>query len=92
MCYPEDDDHPGDRLLSDYFGMRAFLPYEEYVEFMLPYGEWIRLFRANGLLIEDLVEIRPEAHAVSSYRDDVDRDPGTGAGQASRSGELRKTG
>ena len=49
------------------------MPYEEFVDFMLPYGEWIRLFRANGFLIEDLVEIRPEAQAVSSYRDDIDR-------------------
>ncbi len=73
MCYPEDDDQPGDRLLSEYFGMRAAIPYEGYVEFVLPYGEWIRLFRANGLLIEDLIEIRPEAQAVSSYRDDIDR-------------------
>ena len=73
MCYPENDDHPGDRLLAEYFGMKAFFPYEDFVDFMLPYGEWIRLFRANGLLIEDLVEIRPEALAVSSYRDDIDR-------------------
>ena len=42
--------------------------------FQLPYGDWIRLFRANGFVIEDLLELRPEPDATSSYRDDVDRD------------------
>jgi SAM-dependent methyltransferase len=73
MCYPEDSDHPQDRLLADYFGMWS-LPYEDYVEFMLPYGAWIRLFRAHGFAIEDLVEPRPKQGAVSSYRDEVDRE------------------
>jgi SAM-dependent methyltransferase len=73
MCYEEDGDHPGDRLVMDYFGMWS-LPWEGYVEFMLPYGAWIRLFRAHGFAIEDLIELRPTPDAKSSYRDDVDRD------------------
>ena len=73
MCYPEDSDNPQDRLLMDYFGMWS-LPYEDYVEFMLPYGAWIRLFRAHGFAIEELVEPRPKADAVSTYRDDTDRE------------------
>jgi hypothetical protein len=43
------------------------------VVFQLPYGEWIRLFRASGLEILDLIEPRPAADAASSYRDDEDR-------------------
>lgn len=73
MCYPEDDDHPGDRLLTDYFGMWA-LHCDGYTDFMLPYGAWIRLFRAHGFAIEDLIELRPKPDATSSYRDDVDRE------------------
>ena len=73
MCYPEDSDNPGDRLLMDYFGMWA-LPFEGYVDFMLPYGAWIRLFRAHGFVIEDLIELRPTPDAVSSFRDDSDRE------------------
>ncbi len=73
MCYPEDSDHPGDRLLADYFGMWA-LPFEGYVDFMLPYGAWIRLFRAHGFVIEDLIELRPTPDAASSFRDDSDRE------------------
>jgi SAM-dependent methyltransferase len=74
MCYPEDSDHPGDRLLLDYFSMWS-LPYEDgYTEFMLPYGAWIRLFRAHGFTIDDLIELRPGPDAESSYRDDADRE------------------
>ena len=73
MCYPDDSDSPGDRLLIDYFGMWS-LNYEGYVEFMLPYGAWIRLFRAHGFVVEDLIELRPGPEAISSYRDGSDRD------------------
>jgi SAM-dependent methyltransferase len=73
MCYPDEGDYPGDRLLTDYFGMWS-LPWEGYVEFMLPYGAWIRLFRAHGFVIEDLIEPRPTPDAVSSYRDESERE------------------
>lgn len=73
MCYPEDSEHPVDRLLADYFGMWAD-SFEGYVDFMLPYGAWVRLFRAHGLVVEDLMELRPSPDAVSSYRDDLDRE------------------
>ena len=48
------------RLSTPYFGMHRYdeLP-DEPVEFNLPYGEWIRLFRENGFRIETLVEVRP---------------------------------
>ncbi|MBN1319865.1 MAG: methyltransferase domain-containing protein [Thermoleophilia bacterium] len=73
MCYPDDGDHPGDRLLRDYFSMWA-LPFEGYVDYMLPYGAWIRLFRAHGFVVEDLIELRPGPEAASTYRDDADRE------------------
>ena len=50
---------------SDYFGMHRIDAVEEVV-FQLPYGEWIRLFRANGLEILDLIEPRQAPDAVSS--------------------------
>ncbi len=73
MCYPDDGEHAGDQLLLDYFGMWS-LAYDDYTEFQLPYGAWIRLFRAHGFIIEDLIELRPTPDAKSSYRDDSDRD------------------
>jgi hypothetical protein len=39
----------------------------ERTSFQLPYGEWIRLFRANGFVIEDLIEPRPGSLATSTY-------------------------
>jgi hypothetical protein len=36
--------------------------------FQLAYGDWIRLFRDNGFVIEDLVEPRPPEGTTSSYR------------------------
>ncbi len=73
MCYPDDGEHAGDKLLLDYFGMWS-LAYDDYTEFQLPYGAWIRLFRAHGFVIEDLIELRPGPEATSTYRDDSDRD------------------
>jgi SAM-dependent methyltransferase len=68
ICWPLDAERAGDRLAIDYFGLRQFDDGET-VNFQLPYGEWIRLFRASGLLVEDLIEPRPEEGATSSYRD-----------------------
>ncbi len=51
----------------DYFGLRRLEDDCETV-FQLPFGEWVRLFRANGLVVEDLVEPRPDPDATSSYR------------------------
>ena len=72
LCWPDDADRAGERLVRDYFGMHQIDAVDEVV-FQLPYGDWIRLFRANGLDILDLIEPRPAADAVSSYRDDEDR-------------------
>jgi len=60
------------RLQRPYFGLHRE-DWTEYVTFNLPYGAWIDLFRANGLVVEDLVELRPAADATSTYRDDDDR-------------------
>jgi ubiquinone/menaquinone biosynthesis C-methylase UbiE len=66
-------DHPGDRLVVDYFGMHALHELDGSVIFQLPYGEWIRLFREHGFAIETLLELRPGADAQSTYRDESDR-------------------
>jgi hypothetical protein len=58
--------------VRDYFGMHRIDDGDE-VAFQLPYGEWIRLFRANGFEVLDLIEPRPAPDAVSTYRDDEER-------------------
>jgi SAM-dependent methyltransferase len=75
LCWPADQEEPVERLANDYFGMhRVDVGDSTHVEFQLPYGEWIRLFTANGLDVVDLVELRPDEDATSSYRSEVARD------------------
>jgi SAM-dependent methyltransferase len=69
IAAPIEADHASDRLVYDYFGFRSLTDENGMVEFNLPYGEWIRLFRRSGLVIEDLIEPRPETDATSTYRD-----------------------
>lgn len=66
VCWPNDSDQIDTRLHNDYFDMRRFTDADTTV-FQLPYGEWIRLFRRNGLLVEDLVELRPPPDATTTY-------------------------
>lgn len=74
VCWPPDEDEPVDHLANDYFGMhRVDVGGSAHVEFQLPYGEWIRLFVANGLEIVDLIELRPAEDATSTYRSTVAR-------------------
>ncbi|MEO8468114.1 MAG: class I SAM-dependent methyltransferase [Chloroflexota bacterium] len=72
ICWPLDADHAGETLVNDYFGMHALDDGED-VSFQLPHGEWIHLFHANGFSIEDLIELRPDADATSSYRNEQER-------------------
>lgn len=70
LCMPDTEaEGPAqDRLLRDYFGIHEFRwPDDPGVEFHLGYGDWIRLLRANGFEIEDLVEVRPAADAVTRH-------------------------
>jgi SAM-dependent methyltransferase len=73
ITWAADAERAGDRLVADYFGMRQF-EYEDSIDFNLPYGEWIALFHKSGFELEDLIETRPPADAVSTYRDAVERD------------------
>ena len=65
LCWDTDAEGVSERLQRDYFGMRKWD--EESVDFQLPFGEWIRLFRRSGLEVEDLIEPRPGPSATSTY-------------------------
>jgi SAM-dependent methyltransferase len=60
-------------LTRDYFGLRE-QHHGDVVTYELPYGDWIRLFRSNGFVVEDLIEPRPAPDAKSTYWDDQERD------------------
>jgi hypothetical protein len=40
---------------------------------VLPTGEWVRLFRANGFVVEDLLELLARADAKTTYMDYVQK-------------------
>jgi len=72
LAWPLGSDHPNERLTVDYWDLHVLEAAGEPVEFQLPYGAWIALFREHGFLVEDLIELRPSAGATSSYRDKHD--------------------
>ncbi len=71
LCSPDSGDAPTDMLHRHYFGMHRFeWPDWPSVEFHLGYGDMIRLLRANGFVIEDLLELRPAPDATPFMQDD----------------------
>jgi SAM-dependent methyltransferase len=69
----EDDERISRTLQVPYFGLhRVEHDGAEWVEFNLPLGEWIALFRRSGLEVENLLEIRPPEGATSTYRDEAE--------------------
>jgi SAM-dependent methyltransferase len=70
VCWNQQEDTIDRSLGRDYFGLRRVEWPGEPVEFNLPQGEWIELFRRHGFAIEDLVEVQPPEGASSTYRSD----------------------
>ncbi len=66
ICQDRQTGTIGQTLLHDYFSLHR-IEWDDEVDFQLPYGEWIRLFRRNGFVIEDLIETQPAIDATSAY-------------------------
>jgi ubiquinone/menaquinone biosynthesis C-methylase UbiE len=66
-----DDDSPAERTLRrPYFDLGRTAVEDETgttVEWPATYGEWIRVFAASNFRIEDLIELRPDAEASTTY-------------------------
>ena len=74
LCSPDGDEQAGERLVRDQFGLHR-LDCWDGVEFHLGHGDWVRLLRANGFEILDLVEIQAPPDAVThEYYDFVTAD------------------
>jgi SAM-dependent methyltransferase len=69
LASPDAEEPPGRELLRPYFGMHRFEWTDvDSVEFHLGYGDWIRLLRASGLEVVDLVELQaPESGPDHRY-------------------------
>lgn len=74
LCLPETGP-AGDRLVRDLFGLhRLARPEGDGVEFYLPHGELIRLLRARGLVVEDLIEVQAPEGATNEYVGEITLD------------------
>jgi SAM-dependent methyltransferase len=69
LCVPNEDNVAAtEKMLRPYFGMHRFeWPDDNSVEFHLGYGDWIRLLRANGFEVEDMVELRPPEGSTTRF-------------------------
>jgi SAM-dependent methyltransferase len=63
LCSPDEDVAAVETLQRPQFGMHRFSWPDQGFEYHLPHGEWIRLLRANGFEILDLIEIQAPADA-----------------------------
>ena len=66
LAYNEETEEVEERLVYGYWE-RGQVEEDGIVSFHLPVGDWIRLFRANGLVVEDLIELRPEEGMTTTY-------------------------
>jgi SAM-dependent methyltransferase len=69
LCSPDEDVAAVETLQRPQFGMHRFSWPDQGFEYHLPHGEWIRLLRANGFEILDLIEIQapPDAETHDHY-------------------------
>ena len=64
-CTPDDGGQAGETLIRDYFSEHVEFPGDDgAIEFHLTHGHWIRLLRACGFALENLVEVRPPPDAT----------------------------
>jgi len=71
VCLNDETDTWDAMLHRPYFGLHKRVFDDEdgiVVEFELGYGDWIRLFRRSGFVVEALVEVQPPEGAISTYR------------------------
>ena len=67
-CTSTDGGTVSDRLVRNYFGRyRVEFEPQGSVEFHLPHGYWIRLLRATGFVIDNLIEVQPPPSAKPSF-------------------------
>jgi SAM-dependent methyltransferase len=70
LCSPEEDVAAVETLQRPQFGMYRFQWPNSGVEYHLSHGDWIRLLRANGFEILDLIEIQAPESAETHQRYD----------------------
>jgi SAM-dependent methyltransferase len=67
LCSPDEDVPATETLQRPQFGMHRFQWPGEGVEYHLSHGDWIRLLRANGFEVLDLIEIQAPTDAETHH-------------------------
>ncbi len=67
VCYDDEADKVTTQMRHDYFGLDAVAEDDGATTYQLTYGDWIRALRGAGLVIEDLIEPRPDPGNRSGY-------------------------
>jgi SAM-dependent methyltransferase len=69
LCLPQDGPVT-DRMIRDLFGLHRLVDAGG-VEFYLPHGERIRLLRACGLVVEDLIEVQAPEGGSNGFVEEI---------------------
>jgi SAM-dependent methyltransferase len=67
VCYDETGEEVDTRLRRSYFELGRSPHREGSATYQLADGSWIRLLRENGLVVEQLIELRPPPEATTTY-------------------------
>jgi ubiquinone/menaquinone biosynthesis C-methylase UbiE len=69
MCWGSEDRMLTPTLRRAYFGLHTRRVAPAAVDYVLGYGEWVRLFRSCDMMVEALVEEPPPLDAVTTFTD-----------------------
>jgi SAM-dependent methyltransferase len=73
LMWDDDADRPSDRMHQGWWDLDGPQYDEGSVDFVLAPGDWIRLLRANGFEVEDLIHLRAPARGTTTYTEFTDR-------------------
>lgn len=69
MCWDSDDRTLTATLRRPYFGLHTRRVAPEANDYVLGYGNWFRLLRSHGMVVETLIEDPPPGDAVTTFAD-----------------------
>jgi SAM-dependent methyltransferase len=71
LTWDERRERQDTRLHRSYWELGRMDFDEGTIDFQIPHGDWIRLLRHNGFVVEDLIELRPPDDGTTTYREFV---------------------